>query len=104
LGLFHSTDAGKRFTKVVGDVRVDVLSFGKAPPVGDYPALFAIGTSAQLKAIWRSDDAGRSWIRINDEAHQYGTRFRCLAGDPRRFGRVYLGTDGRGVFYADPAR
>ena len=54
-----------------------------------------------VKAIWRSDDAGVRWIRINDDQHQYGTRFRCISGDPRIFGRVYVGTDGRGILYAD---
>ena len=60
-----------------------MLSFGKAPPASDYPALFAIGTTETLKAIWRSDDAGKSWLRVNDDQHQWGTRFRCIAGDPR---------------------
>jgi hypothetical protein len=79
-----------------------MLSFGKTPPAKDYPALFAIGTREKLKAIWRSDDAGATWIRINDDQHQWGTRFRCIAGDPRIFGRVYVGTDGRGIRYGDP--
>ena len=36
-----------------------------------------------IKAIWRSDDIAVSWVRVNDDQHQYGTRFRCIAGDPR---------------------
>ena len=100
-GLFHSTDAGRSFARIDGGVTINALSFGKAPPGKDYPALFAIGTLGDLKAIWRSDDAGQSWIRINDDQHQYGTRFRCISGDPRIFGRVYVGTDGRGVLCAD---
>jgi photosystem II stability/assembly factor-like uncharacterized protein len=103
-GLFHSTDAGRTFAKIGGDVHVEALSFGKAPDGTDYPSLFAIGTNGNgLKAIWRSDDAGQSWIRVNDDQHQYGTRFRCIAGDPRVFGRVYVGTDGRGIVYGEPA-
>jgi photosystem II stability/assembly factor-like uncharacterized protein len=57
---------------------------------------------AGLKAIWRSDDDGATWIRVNDDQHQYGLRFRCIAGDPRVFGRVYVGTDGRGILYGEP--
>jgi hypothetical protein len=55
-----------------------------------------------IKAIWRSDDMAMTWVRANDDQHQYGTRFRCIAGDPRIFGRVYIGTDGRGAFYGQP--
>jgi len=101
-GLFHSMDAGKSFAKVPSDLHVEVLGFGKAAAGRSDPALFAIGTMHGLKAIWRSDYSGRDWVRINDEQHQYGTRFRCITGDPRVFGRAYVGTDGRGVLYADP--
>jgi hypothetical protein len=52
--------------------------------------------------VWRSLDGGLNWSRINDDAHQWGLRFRAVSGDPRRFGRVYLATDGRGILYGDP--
>ena len=42
-------------------------------------------------------------LRINDDQHQWGTRFRSIAADPRIFGRVYVGTDGRGIFYGTPS-
>jgi hypothetical protein len=104
-GLFHSTDAGVSFTKRDGNgVSVEMLSFGKPSAGRDYPALFAIGTQGTQRAVWRSDDAGESWIRVNDDAHQWGTRFRCIAGDPRIFGRVYVGTDGRGILYGEPIK
>jgi hypothetical protein len=102
-GLYRSTNGGLTFAWVPGDVQVEMLDFGKAPPGRDYPALFAIGRRGGLRAVWRSDDQGASWIRINDDQHEYGRRFRCIAGDPRVFGRVYVGTDGRGILYADPA-
>jgi photosystem II stability/assembly factor-like uncharacterized protein len=102
-GLFHSTDGGRHFVQVQSSLHVDMLSFGKAPSGKTYPALFAVGAMGTLHAIWRSADAGQSWLRVNDDQHQYGTRFRCIAGDPRIFGRVYLGTDGRGALYGEPA-
>lgn len=101
-GLFHSADGGRRFTRVNADIEVQALGFGKAPPGRDYPALYAIGSRAELVAIWRSDDRGRTWVRLNDSDHEYGRRFRCIAGDPRVFGRVYVGTDGRGILYGEP--
>ncbi|MFI4907311.1 MAG: hypothetical protein ACHQHL_04360 [Steroidobacterales bacterium] len=101
-GLFHSIDAGRSFSRLDGGIFVAALSFGKAPPGRRYPALYALGMKDDTFAIWRSDDEGSSWIRINDGPHQYGRRFRCIAGDPRVFGRVYVGTDGRGIVYGEP--
>ena len=102
-GLFHSMDSGKTFTAATGTLKVEMLSFGKALKGKAYPALFAIGRQGDTRAVWRSDDQGTTWVRINDERHQWGTRFRCIAADPRVFGRVYIGTDGRGVLYGEPS-
>jgi hypothetical protein len=79
------------------------LAFGKAAPGADYPALFAAGSYHNQPGVFRSDNLGATWVRINDDAHQWGNRFRCLAGDPRIYGRVYVGTDGRGILYGDLA-
>jgi xyloglucan-specific exo-beta-1,4-glucanase len=101
-GLFRSRDGGGSFEHVPSDVVVEALAFGKSPPGKKYPALFAIGSRGTLRAIWRSDDEARTWIRVNDDRHEYGRRFRVIAGDPRVFGRVYVGTDGRGIVYGAP--
>lgn len=37
---------------------------------------------------------------INDDAHQFGS-LGVIAGDPRIYGRVYLGTQGRGIVLGD---
>ncbi len=52
-------------------------------------------------AIYRSDDSAKTWVRINDDRHQYGLLL-LITGDPRIYGRAYVGTHGRGVFYGDP--
>jgi hypothetical protein len=100
-GLFHSADAGRLFERVDGGIFAGALGFGKAPPGRRYPSLYALGVTGNTYAIWRSDDEAVSWIRINDARHVYGQRFRCIAGDPRIFGRVYVGTDGRGIVYGE---
>jgi hypothetical protein len=102
-GLYHSVNDGRRFARRRADLAVTALAFGKPKADRDYPTLYAIGTRGALTAIWRSNDAGASWSRINDAEHEYGRRFRVIAGDPRVFGRVYVGTDGRGLFYGEPA-
>ncbi|MFE9652432.1 cellulose binding domain-containing protein [Micromonospora sp. NPDC006431] len=77
------------------------VGFGKAAPGQGYPALFTIGTVDGTPGVYRSDNAGAGWVRINDDQHQYGNAGEALTGDPRVYGRVYLGTNGRGILVAD---
>lgn len=99
--LYHSTDGGKHFTEAANSAVVYTIGFGKAPPGKNYPALFMTGNVDSTAGIFRSDDAGASWVRINDEQHQYGNYPTVVIGDPRIYGRVYIGTNGRGILYAD---
>ena len=99
-GLFHSTDGGLSFTKIAGVDEAQSLGFGKAAVPGEYPALYLCGRINQVTALFRSDDAGRSWHRINDDQHQYGW-ISHVTGDPRIYGRVYFATSGRGIIYGD---
>jgi photosystem II stability/assembly factor-like uncharacterized protein len=100
--LFHSADAGVSFRSMRGDLAIEEFGLGRAAPGQAVPALYAIGTSRGVRGVWRSLDGGDSWVRINDDAHQWGLRFRAISGDSRIFGRVYLATDGRGILYGDP--
>jgi xyloglucan-specific exo-beta-1,4-glucanase len=100
-GLLKSTDAGATFTKVASVTSGINVAFGKAAPGAAHKAVFLVGTVDGVTGVFRSDDAGESWVRINDDAHQYGNMGDALAADPNVFGRVYLGTNGRGIFYAD---
>jgi hypothetical protein len=100
-GLWHSTDSGASFTRVSGVDQADNIGFGKAAPGQSYMALYAVAQIGGVRGVFRSDDAGASWVRINDDQHQYGNIGGAITGDPRIYGRVYLGTNGRGVLYAD---
>ncbi|MBB4657603.1 sialidase family protein [Parvularcula dongshanensis] len=101
-GLYRSRDAGKRWDRVGGELSVERLSFGATAEGAAYPSLFCIGRRGDLRGIFRSDDEAGSWLRINDDRHEYARRYRTIAADPRVFGRVYLATDGRGVLYGEP--
>jgi hypothetical protein len=81
--------------------QADNIGFGKAAPGQSYMALYAVAQIGGVRGVFRSDDAGASWVRINDDQHQYGNIGGAITGDPRIYGRVYLGTNGRGVLYAD---
>jgi len=62
-----------------------------------------VGVVAGVEGLFRSDDSGSTWIRINDALHGFG-QMRTITGDPRIFGRVYFGTGGRGIVFGDIAR
>ena len=80
------------------------VGFGKSAPGQTYPAVYVWGRYKGVWGIFRSDDAGASWLRINDDAHQYGGGMGGqVIGDPRQFGLVYITTSGRGVALGQPA-
>ncbi|MDQ0169862.1 X2-like carbohydrate binding domain-containing protein [Paenibacillus tundrae] len=100
-GLWRSTDSGASFSKLSNVEEADSIGFGKAAPGQDVVALYTIAQIDGTRGFFRSDDGGASWVRINDDQHQYA-RVTTITGDPRIYGRVYLGTNGRGILYADP--
>lgn len=102
-GLWHSTNAGASFIRLSNVDESDVVGFGKAAPGQTYPAVYTSARIGGVRGIYRSDDAGATWVRINDDQHQYGWTGSAITGDPRIYGRVYLGTNGRGILYADMA-
>ena len=102
-GLHRSEDSGRSFVKLPGVSEIHGFGFGKAAPGATEPALYLVGVVAGVRGIFRSDDAGRSFVRINDDQHQWGLVLH-VTGDPKRYGRVYVGTHGRGTLYGDPLR
>jgi photosystem II stability/assembly factor-like uncharacterized protein len=99
--LLHSTDSGASIL-AAKNVQAKLIGFGKAAPGRATPAIFLVGKVSGVEGIFRSDDGGSAWVRINDERHGFG-EMRALCGDPRIFGRVYFGTGGRGILYGDRA-
>ena len=62
-----------------------------------------IGVINGQYGFYRSDDAAQSWIRINDDEHQYGLVLHII-GDMQEHGRCYIGTHGRGIITGAPMR
>lgn len=102
-GLWRSTDSGATFTRVSSVGTADNIGFGKPAPGRSYPALYAAAQVGGTRGVFRSDNKGRTWVRINDNRHQYGGYPEVLTGDPDLYGRVYLSGYGRGIIYGDPA-
>lgn len=102
-GLYHSVTSEKFDFRVLDKVRtIYAFGFGKAKPGNDYPAIYLIGVINGQYGFFRSDDAANSWVRINDDAHQYGLVLH-ICGDMQEYGRVYIGTHGRGIVTGVPA-
>ncbi|WP_367320512.1 1,4-beta-glucanase [Streptomyces sp. HUAS ZL42] len=101
-GLYRSTDGGATFSKIASCWASYTLGFGRAADGADYPAIYQVGATEAITAVYRSDDGAKSWVRINDDQHQWGWIGEVIVGDPRIHGRVYLATNGRGIQYGEP--
>jgi photosystem II stability/assembly factor-like uncharacterized protein len=104
-GLVRSVDGGAHFASSDAVRYCGAIGFGKAAPGHDYPAVYIWGEVKGVRGIHRSDDAGATWTRINDDAHQYGGPGdgQFIVGDMNRYGVVYMSTAGRGIVYGKPA-
>lgn len=104
-GLTRSTDAGQSFATIAGVSWCEAVGFGKAASNGGFPTVFIYGTVDGVTGIYRSTDQGQSWVRVNDDDHQYGGpgNASIVIGDMNVFGRVYMTTAGRGIVYGEPS-
>jgi MYXO-CTERM domain-containing protein len=99
--LYHSKNSGAGATKVTGPSQVYSVGFGMAAPGSSYPAVYIIGTVSSVSGVFRSTDQGATWLRVNDDQHQFG-QMDNVAGDEDYYGRVYVTTQGRGIPYGQP--
>ena len=104
-GLTRSTNSGAAFTKIADVIRCESVGFGKAAPGKAFPAVYIWGTVGAATGIFRSDDEGANWVRVNDDLHQFGGpgNAHFVIGDMAVYGRVFMSTVGRGIVYGDPA-
>lgn len=78
------------------------IGLGKPMAGSDVKTLFTSGTIDGEYGFFKSVDAASTWVRINDDQHQFGD-IRSICGDPRVFGRIYVATGTRGLVYGDMA-
>jgi hypothetical protein len=99
-GLYHSTNTDHQFTKINGVIEIHAFGFGRAKDANSYPALYLAGVVNGIDGIFRSDNEGQTWVRINDDKQRWSLILQ-ITGDPKVYGRVYVGIHGRGIFYGD---
>lgn len=104
-GLARSTNSGQSFSTINGVSNCGAVGFGIAASGANYPTIFIWGTINNVRGLYRSTDQGASWLRVNDDAHEYGGpgNGQFVQGDMNVFGRVYMSTAGRGIVYGSPA-
>jgi len=104
-GLYHSTTSGWNWTQFAPGTVTSAISigFGKAAPGSYYPTIYLAGQVNGVTGLFRSTDAGTTWVQINDARHQWGG-YKLVVGDPKTFGTVYVApASGRGIIYGVPS-
>jgi hypothetical protein len=103
-GLRRSVNSGSTFTSINGVTSCSAVGLGKAAPGASYFTLYIWGTVNGVVGVHRSIDEGATWVRVNDDAHEYGGpgNGQFVMGDMNVYGRVYLSTVGRGIAYGEP--
>ncbi|WP_438446362.1 sugar-binding protein [Gorillibacterium sp. sgz5001074] len=100
-GLFRSSDSGGKWAKLSNVQQAKLFAFGKNKLGKSNPTVFVYGIVDNVKGIFRSDDMGATWVKIDLPNPTAGNEPNTMEGDRQVWGRVYIGTNGTGVFYGD---
>lgn len=95
-GLFKSTDGGSTWNQLTGGLPTLAQGLGRIG-IGIAPSdpnrIYAlVEANRDAGGLWRSDDAGASWRRVNNEQRVYGrgADFACVRVDPKNRDVVYV--------------
>ncbi|MHB8812169.1 MAG: sialidase family protein, partial [Steroidobacteraceae bacterium] len=100
-GLWHNTGsaAAPTLSTLSSVTAAYQLGFG-APASGTQQlTLYIAGIVGATRGLFRSIDGGSTWLQINSASQQFGGSVQGVTGDMRTFGTVYVGTNGRGIFW-----
>jgi photosystem II stability/assembly factor-like uncharacterized protein len=94
-GLYKSTDGGNTWRPLTGGLPTFAQGLGRigigiAP--SDGKRMYALVESREAGGLYRSDDAGSTWRRVNSEQRIYGrgSDFAWVRADPKNQDVVYI--------------
>lgn len=99
-GAYIVSDYGETVTQLDSVYYCKTMGYGAAENEGDPYTLYMYGqpTSSDPEGIYRSTDAGETWVLINENSLYGGTgNGNFLVGDMTEFGTVYMSTVGCGI-------
>ena len=105
-GLYHASVRSGKVTveKIDGVSYCKTVGYGAPEKTGGVNTLYMYGKPLESdpEGIYRSTDAGKTWVCINTE-HLYGGtgNGNFLVGDMSQFGKVYMSTVGCGIVYGE---
>ena len=100
-GLFHSTNYGKTFNATSGPTQGYAFALGKGN--GSSPNIFGFFVINGVTALYESQNLGSTWTQISDLKTGFGSASsNPVAASQDTVGLVFVGTNGRGVFYGTP--
>jgi xyloglucan-specific exo-beta-1,4-glucanase len=109
-GLRHSPDGGVTWSRIPAIADAYLFDFGQPPPGSRTPALYVYGKLAdgkladgkladQREGTFRSLDLGKTWQPVGSPQHPMGNFPSVLAASRQKYGLVFVGTHGRGIYY-----
>ena len=104
-GAFISNDFGKTVTKLDSVFYCKTIGYGAPEKEGGINTLFMYGkpNTDDIEGIYRSTDAGKTWVLINTKNLYGGTgNGNFIVGDMNTFGMFYMSTVGCGIIYGKP--
>jgi photosystem II stability/assembly factor-like uncharacterized protein len=94
-GLYRSSDGGTNWTQLTKGLPtwaegLGRIGLGIAPTDGN--RIYALVDSPKLGGLYRSDDAGESWQRVNNDKRIWGRGddFACVRVDPKDKDTIYV--------------
>ncbi|MCQ2407828.1 MAG: 1,4-beta-glucanase [Oscillospiraceae bacterium] len=105
-GMYRASvkDGKVTVTKVDGISYCKTLGYGAPEKAGGVNTIYMYGKPLESdpEGIYRSTDAGKTWVCINTD-HLYGGtgNGNYLVGDMKTFGKVYMSTVGCGIVYGE---